>query len=161
VTANVTSIIRQYFVEPLLLELSRLRIAFRRAAPSHMSDALFENCDVVADVNTPYPVPVLADGAQGRLCVQRIEELLVAARARGSQGDEQNDRLSVIDPFLESVAALFGLGCWNADSDENLLVVHDLTVDEPKRTTGYIDKNVTMSGTTRPRLLGWQIKKIG
>jgi len=69
VTATiVTSIIRQDFVKPLLLELSRLRIASCRAAPSHMSDALFENCHVVvADVNTPYPVPVLADGdSQGR-----------------------------------------------------------------------------------------------
>ena len=158
----MTSIIRQDLVEPLLLELSRLRIASRRAAPSHMSDALFENCDVVADVNTPYPVPVLADDdAEGRSFVERIEGLLVAARGQGSQGDEQNDRFSVIDPFLKSVAALFGQDCWNTDSDENLLVVHDLTVDEPKRTTGYIDKNVTMSGTTRPRLLGWEIKKIG
>lgn len=158
--ADIASMMRDEVVLPLRIEIGRMKLAARRPAPSNMSDTNFEDTDVVPDVSM-YPLPELAqDDAQGHAMVARIKEELIAARAMGSQGNEQLDRIRVIDPFFVSVAGMFNLDCWNIDSEENKLVVHDLSVDEPKRTTGFIDKNVTMRGTTRPRLLGWEIKTI-
>lgn len=155
--------LKDELVVPLVTEISRLRMQARNATPSNMSDATFNDCDVFPDnlIFPGYPVPQLAaDDRDGHAIVDEIKKLLTAARAQGSKGSEYADRVHVIDPFFVDVAALFNMDCWNKDSEENLLVLHDLSIDEPKRTTGWIDKVVTIHDTTRARLLGWEIKAI-
>jgi hypothetical protein len=162
VVANFTQAFREEFSTVRGL-ISALNIAVRRAPPSHMSDAGVDDCDhfPVGLKYPDYPIPQLAHGDEdGRALVDRIKQLLADARRQPPRGSEGGDRVYIIDPFLVAVAKLFNMDCWNEDLDENRLVLHDVSDDEPRRTSGFIDKVVTMATTTRARLLGYEIKAI-